>query len=158
MTTIFIQSAPTGGHHIKLQSDDPGAFKLAIDTLKSFIPVLLRRYDPTTKQWTVVESAGDRLPRWLAYCRAHIQAEVQWLDADASDYEPEAEWTPPSRQLTRAAALKTLYLLPDAPASVIRASYKALSLEFHPDRPTGNTRKQQQLNAAYEALSREVAA
>lgn len=117
MTTIYIQSAPDGGHNVKLQSPDPIIFKLAIDTLKSFIPVPLRRYDPTTKQWTVVEAAEERLHRWLAYCRANLHAKVEWLDADAGE-QPEEERTPPPppRHPTSADAFKTLHLLPSAPA------------------------------------------
>ena len=34
MTTIYIQAVLTGGHFIKLQSDDPFAFKACIERLK----------------------------------------------------------------------------------------------------------------------------
>ncbi|MBS0314183.1 MAG: J domain-containing protein [Proteobacteria bacterium] len=43
----------------------------------------------------------------------------------------------------------------NASPEVIRAAYKALAKEFHPDRATGNNGKMAELNAAYEILSNE---
>ena len=158
-TTIFVEQI-AGEFRAQVKSADGDIFRLCIDTLKSFIPSTRRSYDPATKHWIINEEAIESFSRWLSYARTNLYAEVQWLDADARDEQQEQkrEWTPPSRQLTRADALKTLHLLPDAPASVIRASYKALSLDFHPDRPGGDTRKQQELNAAYQVLMKQMAA
>jgi DnaJ-class molecular chaperone len=48
---------------------------------------------------------------------------------------------------------ETLQVTSDAPADVIKKQYRKLSLDFHPDRPTGNAAKFKELNEAYETLS-----
>lgn len=154
MTMIFIEKAPDDGWRVKVKSDDPNLFKLSIDTLKSFIPANLRSYDPMLKEWNVVEAARDRLQRWLAYCGSTLHAEIQWLDAGE---ESEEEWVPPPpppprRRPTKDEAFKALHLLPTAPESVIKAAYRALAVEFHPDKPRGDTSKMQALNSAYTLL------
>jgi curved DNA-binding protein CbpA len=44
-----------------------------------------------------------------------------------------------------------LYLVPGAPPEVIKAVYRALSQQYHPDRG-GDVAKMQELNAAMAAL------
>lgn len=47
----------------------------------------------------------------------------------------------------------TLHVTPDAPFCVIRASYRALSTRYHPDKNTVDTTRQMaRINAAYEIL------
>ncbi len=44
----------------------------------------------------------------------------------------------------------------DAPDSVVKAAYRALAFELHPDRNHGATsEKMKQLNAAYQSISKE---
>jgi DnaJ-class molecular chaperone len=48
---------------------------------------------------------------------------------------------------------KILNLQENATMDEIKKNYRKLSLEFHPDRPTGNAEKFKQINEAYEVLS-----
>ena len=48
-------------------------------------------------------------------------------------------------------AWRTLYLLPDAPASVVDAAFKALAKVHHPDHG-GNEKRMRDINLAYERL------
>jgi hypothetical protein len=88
MTTIFI-ARTYSGFHIKLKSDNPDAFRLCIDTLKSAIAPDMRSYNPATREWFVDEDATGRMRRWLDYCRANLYAEVEWLDGE-TDADPES--------------------------------------------------------------------
>jgi hypothetical protein len=148
------EQQPDGDFRVKLQSDDPSAFKLCIETLKSFIPVPQRSYDPTTKQWTVDESATDRVHRWLNYATANLRAQVEWLDA--GDYEEsEAGWPPPPPRRPRPStddAFKALFLQPSAPPELVRAAFKCLATLYHPDKG-GDEEKMKAINAAYKQLA-----
>ena len=48
----------------------------------------------------------------------------------------------------------TLYLLPDAPMEVVKASYRALARIYHPDNPGGDEAKMKELNDAVEEIVR----
>ena len=160
MTTIIIEQMYDSDFSVKLRADDAEMFRLGIDTLKSFITSTSRSYDPHEKRWIIAGLAEYSLIRWLDYCTGNLHANIEWLNGDPRQRQrQESSWTPPPprRHQTRDDALRVLHLLPTAPASVIRASYKALSLEFHPDKPGGDTRKMQQLNAAFEVLSKQMA-
>lgn len=52
-----------------------------------------------------------------------------------------------------AQAYTTLYLLPGAPLSVIKAAYKALALEHHPDHG-GSADKMKAINVAFELIEK----
>ncbi len=92
--TIISIARTYSGFHIKLKSDNPDAFRLCIDTLKSAIAPDMRSYNPATREWFVDEDATGRMRRWLDYCRANLYAEVEWLEGETYA-DPEAEWTPP---------------------------------------------------------------
>ena len=152
MTTVYI-ARTYSGFHVKLKSDDPQAFRLCIDTLKSSIAPDQRSYNPTTREWFVDEDATDRMRRWLEYCRANLYAEVEWLDG-AADADPDAEWKPPPSK-PRPKSIdpyRTLHLLPSAPPEVIRAAFKALAMKHHPDHG-GDEEQMKRLNAAFKMLA-----
>lgn len=48
---------------------------------------------------------------------------------------------------------ETLQVSPDASPETIKKQYRKMSLESHPDRPTGNAAKFKEINEAYEVLS-----
>jgi DnaJ-class molecular chaperone len=48
---------------------------------------------------------------------------------------------------------ETLQVPPDASPETIKKQYRKMSLESHPDRPTGNAAKFKEINEAYEVLS-----
>ena len=49
----------------------------------------------------------------------------------------------------------TLHVAPDATPDQIKKQYRKMSLELHPDRPTGDATKFKEVNEAYEVLSDE---
>ena len=149
MTTIFIAKTYSG-FHIKLKSDDPQAFHLSVDTLKSYIAPGLRSYNPATREWFVDEDATGRMRRWLDYCRMNLYAEVEWLDGE-TDTDPERDWTPPSKPKT-SDPYTALWLLPGAPPEVVKAAYRALAVLNHPDHG-GDTAAMQRINDAYRRLA-----
>ena len=150
MTTIYI-ARTYSGFHIKLKSDNPDAFRLCIDTLKSAIAPDMRSYNPATREWFVDEDATGRMRRWLDYCRANLYAEVEWLDGEAYA-DPEAEWTPPPPKPKAVDPYVTLHLLPSAPPELIRAAFKCLAQIHHPDKG-GETEVMQRINDAYRRLA-----
>jgi hypothetical protein len=158
VTKIVIEKLYDGDYSVKVKSDDGGMFRLGIDTLKSFISAPSRSYDPHEKRWIIAGLAQTSFIRWLDYCRVNLKAEIQWLDPDASG-QSEKTWTPPPplRHPTSADAYAALFLLPQAPPEVVKAAYRALSLKHHPDRQ-GDVVEMQKLNAAYQFLSKQVAA
>ena len=151
MTTIYV-ARTFSGFHIKLKSDNPDAFRLCIDTLKSAIAPDMRSYNPATREWFVDEDAAGRMRRWLDYCRANLYAEVEWLDGEAYA-NPEAEWTPPKPKPKAGDPYQTLHLLPSAPPEVVKAAYKALATLHHPDKPGGDGERMKVINDAYRRLA-----
>ncbi len=147
MTTIFVAKTYSG-FHIRLKSDNPHAFRLSIDSLKSAIAPDQRSYNPATREWFVDEDATDRMRRWLEYCRANLYAEVEWFEGDDS----ETERTPPKRARPQPVDPYTaLHLLPSALPEVIKATYRALAMMHHPDHG-GDTATMQTINDAYRRL------
>jgi DnaJ-class molecular chaperone len=51
-----------------------------------------------------------------------------------------------------ATPFQTLYLLPNAPPEVVKASYKALAKIYHPD-ARGNSEKMIAINRAFEIIT-----
>jgi hypothetical protein len=151
MTTIYI-ARTYSGFHIKLKSDNPDAFRLCIDTLKSSITPDMRSYNPATREWFVDEDATGRMRRWLDYCRANLYAEVEWLEGETYE-DPEAEWTPPKPKPTPGDPYVTLHLLPSAPPEVVKAAYRALATLHHPDKPGGDGERMKVINDAYRRLA-----
>jgi hypothetical protein len=149
MTTIYI-ARTFSGFHIKLKSENPDAFRLCIDGLKSSITPDMRSYNPATREWFVDEDATGRMRRWLDYCRANLYAEVEWLDGE-TDADPEREWTPPTKPKA-VDPYVTLHLLPSAPPEVVKAAYRALAVLNHPDKG-GCEETMKRLNEAYKRLA-----
>ncbi len=116
-----------------------------VQAIKDFIPAPGREYLPGERAWLIspgwVHSALDTL-RWYF-------DEVQLIEHDQPS-------TPtPIRKTDQDFA--TLYLLPGAPAEIIRAVYRELARLHHPDKG-GQTAKMQAINAAYQTLQKRGAA
>jgi DnaJ-domain-containing protein 1 len=97
----------------------------------------IRAYDPETRTWWVPLRLARDLERAVR---------------EARDFTPREQ----PRELPVADACRVLGVQPDAPACVVRAAYKALSLERHPDRG-GSTEAFQRLEAAHAALAERAA-
>jgi len=114
-----------------------------VQAIKDFIPAPGREYLPGERAWLIspgwVPSALDTL-RWYF-------DEVQLIEYEADSYR-RSEPTPIRKSDPDYAAL---FLLPGAPAELVRAAYRTLAKAHHPDRG-GTTAQMQAVNAAYEAL------
>jgi hypothetical protein len=162
MLTIFIEKAESG-HHVRLSSDDRGAFHLAIDSLKSFIQSGYRSYNPATKQWFIDEDATYSLQRWSAYCRNVLHAQAEWIDGEIyeDEYADNYSHRPPPRKPrgveSEHEAYQVLHLLPSAPAPLIKAAYRELAKIKHPDHG-GDDEEMKRINSAFDVLKGRLAA
>ncbi len=101
-----------------------------------------RTYDPAKKFWTITDSGW--IDDWIyELCRVY---EV------ATDYDDEQPSRPPPPPQSIASPFQTLYLLPNAPPEVVKASYKALAKIHHPD-ARGNSEKMIAINRAFEIIT-----
>ncbi len=151
MTTIFIAKASDGAHAVRLSSHDTYTFKMMIEALKGYIPACNRVYVPERKTWRVDGYAHDCLQGWVDYCRSTFDARIEWLGESYADYEP--EWTPPPPPRQKASdPFAVLHLRETAPDFLIRAVYKCLSRQLHPD-AGGSHEEMVKLNAAYARLA-----
>ncbi|MGI8494363.1 MAG: J domain-containing protein [Pyrinomonadaceae bacterium] len=130
-----------GGCGVKIFAADTNAFTYAISELKGIIPAAFRNYDPTLKTWIVTD--WKCLDEWLDELRSVYAVETEYDDEQPSRPPPQSIASP----------FQTLYLLPNAPPEVVKASYKALAKIHHPD-ARGDSAKMIEINRAYETLTR----
>jgi hypothetical protein len=130
-----------GGCGVKIFAADTNAFTYAVSELKGIIPVAFRNYDPTKKTWIITD--WECLDEWISELRSVYEIETEYDDEQPSR-------PPPPQSI--ASPFQTLYLLPNAPMEVVKASYKALAKIHHPD-ARGNSEKMIEINRAYETLT-----
>ena len=110
-----------------------------VAALKQNIPSRKRKWCPDIRQWwfrdEVMESVLVLLERYCSNVR-HSNGRA---------------YGNASIPLDRAAAYRTLHLLPSAPEDLVKAAYRTLSKLHHPD-VGGATSAMQQLNEAYNRL------
>ena len=152
MTKIILSTDSAADYLIKLRSDDPDAFRLAIDMLKNYVSPTYRKYDPRTRHWTVARLADKQFRHWLSYAQHALDAQIEWIDADDTA-DPEREWTPPPPKPRTSDPYTALWLLPGAPPEVVKAAYKALATLHHPDKPGGDDERMRAINSAYQQLA-----
>lgn len=111
-----------------------------VQGVKTHIPSRARRWQPEKRRWVF---RADQLDTLLALADT-------WCDGWQMG-EPEAE--PARLTLTVQAAYGRLWLRPGAPATVVKAVYRALCKELHPD-AGGDNEAMGELNAAYALLER----
>jgi hypothetical protein len=151
VTNVHIRNAPDG-RRVKLRTTDD-TFLEALDEFKFYIPVDLREYDPSTKEWVVDCYADTELSRWVR------QVERSGGRVSYSDNpEPKrrnsyrrTDWRPEPRQLS---PYQQLCLVENAPIEVVRAAKKALALLYHPDRAGGDLHKMQSINNAADEIEK----
>jgi hypothetical protein len=126
-------------------------FREAIETLKDRISSYHRKYSPSRRCWII--TSRNYLDDFIAEIEDWSGLRVEWFGAR------ESRWQPPPRpgRLTRADAFTALHLLPTAPPELVKAAHKVLALKFHPDRPGGDLRTMQAVNAAFDLLVKETA-
>ena len=111
-----------------------------VAAIKANIPSRERTWKPDLKQWWF---KPGQLPSIEALARLHCGA-VAYVRPDG-DLEPPV----PAEQ---AAAYRALYLVPGAPPELIKAAYRILAKQVHPDRG-GTTTAMQRVNEAYGTLA-----
>ncbi len=130
------------GCSVKIAASDSEVFKYAIENLKEIIPPVYRTYNPNSKTWTVTDWAFLR----------------DWVDDLSGKYQVETNLdelkNEPAPAQSIASPFQTLYLLPNAPLEVVKASYRALAKLHHPD-VRGDSAKMIEINRAYETLTQE---
>lgn len=121
-------------------TDDRGQeFFGAVEALKRAIPSGARLWSPSRRVWTVDIAHFGRLTDW-AYT---------WFAPEEVLIE-RPQRTPP-RPAPAPDAWETLWLRPGAPEYVIKAVFRAMALENHPDRG-GDHAAMVRINAAFETL------
>jgi hypothetical protein len=131
----------SGGGEVKIFAADTNAFTYAISELKGIIPAAFRNYEPTKKTWLITD--WECLDEWIGELRSVYAVETVYDDEQPSR-------KPPSQSI--ASPFQTLYLLPNAPPEVVKASYKALAKIYHPDL-RGSNEKMIQINRAFEIIT-----
>jgi hypothetical protein len=141
---IKITATDGGGCGVKIFAADSDAFSFAISALKEIIPAAFRSYEPAAKTWMITD--WESLDGWISELRSVYPVETE--------HHGEQPNQPPPAQprQSRASPFTTLYLLPDAPPEVVKASYKALAKIYHPD-VKGSNDKMIEINRAYETLT-----
>ncbi len=148
MLIIFV-AQDAYSYSVKIKSDDPADFNLAINTLKSYISPDARTFDPQAKQWNIAKDADEMFQRWLAYARTVLGAKDEWVKQ--SDSRRERHHARPRPQAVD--PYQTLHLLPSAPPEVVKAAYRALATLHHPDKPGGDGERMKVINDAYRRLA-----
>lgn len=113
-----------------------------VESIKAQIPSDSRSYEPSIKTWFIGPGWGAVIEGIL-----HSAFDSVSIEYEADSYR-RSEPTPIRKSDQDFAAL---FLLPGAPAELVRAAYRTLAKAHHPDRG-GTTSQMQAVNAAYEAL------
>ena len=103
------------------------------ETLKTSLPSKKRIWDNNDKAWYIVKDQLDK----LTYILDEYFDETILLDFPPMDIST--------------GAYSKLYLIEGAPLEVIRASYKALAIKYHPDKG-GDVERMSEINVAYKEL------
>lgn len=152
---------------LKIEQDDAVSsfYKLTHTYNKRFVdyirlgikPLSYRKYDPTTRQWSVHES---KLPYVVSYgykCFDHVDYSSLAYALKKSINDTVAGWKsgkPELNQITPKDPYATLFIIPQAPWEVVKAAHTALAKLHHPDKG-GNSDKFIEIQAAYEALKKK---
>lgn len=139
-----------GGYSITVRGD---LFSDVIDALKEIVPSYYRSFSTETKTWTI--SSRHYLREWLNEVRRWA-VQVEWT-APGQEYRREYQRPRQTWRDQRAEAFKALHLRESAPVELIAAAKKVLNSKYHPDRPDGDLRLCQEVNAAADLLMREAA-
>ncbi len=167
MLTITITSTNPATFEVRLSSPDCDIFALVIGDLKRRVPAHLRNYSPTWKCWYIKRQAAHYLTQWIEQARETFGATVEgdpgpWTRGRRPEWESSYEYEAPPPRGPRAVpseaeAFATLYLLPSAPAPLIKVAYKTLAQIHHPDKG-GDASEMRKLNDAIETLKAKLAA
>ncbi len=144
VTISHLQRCPEDGWwELAWRCADRDHFQAIVQAVKD-LPLERRRYVPYRHLWRI---ASASLLMGLGVYLPGLKERVEELLAE-SEPRPAVSAPPPAVER----AYVTLFLLPTAPRCVIRAAYRALAGELHPD-VGGTTSEMQRLNAARDTLT-----
>lgn len=119
-------------------------------------PSTYRKFDLETREWRVHYTKIHTLVLlakriYVSVDWSHLPEEWQMLAVGARTVNPGAERPPQKSTKKGPDSYSALFLLPTAPFCVVKASYKALAMEYHPDRG-GDAVKFRKLVDAFDIL------
>lgn len=106
------------------------------------------------KRWFVEATGRTYLDAWLGQMSGTYGASVEWSTSNSSDNRENRERTRKQSPFapSKVDAYTALFLLPDAPAPLVKAAYRELAKLHHPD-AGGTTEGMQKINEAYRQLA-----
>lgn len=131
-------------------------FAALLSSFKAMLPDWSHDYDPAAKSWLV---SPDYYPALRSWCNAAVRHFGARIDDGWS--RPREPSPPPScLDVEVELALRDLHLLPSALEypELVKSAYRCLASKLHPDRAGGDGERMRVLNAAYEVLTRALAA
>jgi DnaJ-domain-containing protein 1 len=170
-----------GAWRFAFSCSDTDAFERIVEAVKA-LPLITRRWDPRSKHWLITDEgmrllAAANPALWEMMDRAKRERADQARQAEErrarerrrAQEEEQARWREQFRASDGpfgyrpnsysssippavASALRTLYVTPNAPFSVIQAAYRALAKEAHPD-AGGSHERMKAINIAFDAAS-----
>jgi hypothetical protein len=156
MTRIFLAWV-AGEISLSVRADEPEVFADLLEELKNQIAPPQRRYSPPERTWFIAGDVFIHLSTWIDYAQNYHSAKIEWStakDSGEQQHRTRENRARASHAPVKGDAYATLFLLPTAPPELVKAAYKTLSLKLHPDKPGGDVRAMQQLNAAYSSLTK----
>ncbi len=116
------------------------------------LPVEHRRFDSAQKQWMVY---WERLPTLVSIANKFFgEVDRSSLPSAWQLYAAGGTLPPRTKLSKRTTAFNILFLTDDAPLEVVKASYSALVLMYHPDSNDGkgDPERLQQIVEAYHSI------
>jgi hypothetical protein len=132
-------------YQVRLAGGD--AFDSVLESLRDSIPQAFRKYDPDSRLWRIFHRSY--LDEWIRILEFYgDEVRIEWAPSKRQYQRP----PDPPRRDPRAAAFEVLHLRESAPVELVAAARKILALKYHPDRPDGDLRLMQQVNAAADLI------
>ena len=111
-----------------------------VDELKAQVPVHARKYDPTSKAWTITPTYASTAFRLMSAVFPDVEV-VEQTSAGSADRDCHAGEDP----------WRILHLRPTAPSELVSAAHRCLAKLNHPDRG-GTTTTMQAINEAVDRI------
>lgn len=126
--------------------------KTLVDSIKQFIPVSDRSYDPASKIWTFVER--QLAPLQTLFKQLHIQPQIITRAQAEQAANANANANAPAR---RGQQLDTIALefMRALPYEAAQKAYRHAAMMLHPDRG-GDPSKMASLNSSWTKLQKEL--
>lgn len=125
-----------------------------IDIIKVLIPASDREYNPSTKEWTILDASWPKLEQIIKAASFTITIERKVRVEDFHyNYAPAVNEV--SKDTLAEQLIKLLEISRDdlADTLVAKKAYRRKALELHPDRNNGDGTKMSELNSIWSAYN-----